>query len=98
MAVAAWLVWQRRGAHLIGVSAVLFGSQLALNALWSFVFFNGRNIGLAFVDIALLWVALGATVWWFWSVRPAAGALLVPYFLWVSFAMALNYSILKLNA
>jgi tryptophan-rich sensory protein len=36
-------------------------------------------------------------VWWFWSVRPAAGALLVPYFLWVSFAMALNYSILKLN-
>jgi tryptophan-rich sensory protein len=49
------------------------------------------------VDIVLLWLALLATVVAFWKVRPLAGALLVPYLAWVTFASALNFAIWRLN-
>jgi benzodiazapine receptor len=97
MAVAAWFVWKRGGfaAQLIALS--LFLLQLLINALWSPLFFGLRNPALAFVDIVLLWLALLATVVAFWKVRPLAGALLVPYLAWVTFAGALNFAIWRLN-
>jgi benzodiazapine receptor len=97
MAVAAWFVWKRGGfaAQLIALS--LFLLQLLINALWSPLFFGLRNPALAFVDIVLLWLALLATVVAFWKVRPLAGALLVPYLAWVTFASALNFAIWRLN-
>ena len=97
MAVAAWFVWKRGGfaAQLIALS--LFLLQLLINALWSPLFFGLRNSALAFVDIVLLWLALLATVVAFWKVRPLAGALLVPYLAWVTFASALNFAIWRLN-
>ena len=49
------------------------------------------------VDILLLWVLVVTTVVLFWRAHPLAGALLLPYLLWLSFAAALNYSIWKLN-
>jgi len=52
---------------------------------------------LALADITVLWLLIAATIITFWRVRPLAGALLVPYFLWVSFAFALNYSVWQLN-
>ena len=52
---------------------------------------------LAFADIILLLVLIVATLIAFWRIRPLAGALLVPYLLWVSFATALNYSVWQLN-
>jgi len=97
MAVAAWGFW-KRGAfavHLIALS--LFLLQLLINALWSPLFFGLRNPALAFVDIVLLWLALLATVVAFWKARPFAGALLVPYLAWVTFASALNFAICRLN-
>jgi translocator protein len=97
MAVAAWFVWKRGGfaAQLIALS--LFLLQLLINALWSPLFFGLRNPALAFVDIVMLWLALLATVVAFWRVRPLAGALLVPYLTWVTFASALNFAIWRLN-
>jgi len=52
---------------------------------------------LAFADIVLLWLLIVATLVSFWRVRPLAGALLIPYLLWVSFATALNFSVWQLN-
>jgi len=52
---------------------------------------------MAFVNIVFLWLLIVATVVAFWRVRPVAGALLIPYLLWVSFAAALNYSVWQLN-
>ena len=98
MGVAAFLVWQK-GWELGAVKAalILFAVQLVLNGLWSILFFGMRSPGLAFVEILVLWVAIGGTVVLFWRVSPVAGMLLLPYEAWVSFAAVLNGSIWFLN-
>jgi hypothetical protein len=75
----------------------LFLLQWLLNALWTPLFFGMHRSGLAFVEITTLWLVLAATLVWFWRVRKAAGVLLSPYLAWVSFAAALNFTILRLN-
>jgi benzodiazapine receptor len=95
MAVAGWLVWRRVGW---GGALVWFAVQLALNTTWSPVFFGMHRIGLALVNIVLLWVAIVGTTVAFWRVTPVAGWLFVPYLAWVSFATALNFAIWRLNA
>jgi translocator protein len=98
MGVAAWLAWRAAGrgpARERGQR--LFWVQLALNVLWSFLFFGLRSPPLALVEILLLWAAIFATLRAFWRVRPLAGALLLPYLAWVSFATLLNASIAWLN-
>lgn len=97
MAVAAWLVWKRSGFKAHRVALALFLTQLLLNALWSPLFFGLHSPGLAFADILLLWGALLATLVAFWKVSAAAGALLVPYLVWVTFAAALNGTLWSLN-
>jgi benzodiazapine receptor len=97
MATAAWLVWRKHGlANAIG-SLGLFLGQLVLNALWSYLFFGLQRPGLAFLDIVVLWLAILATLVAFWRSHPAAGVLLLPYLLWVSFATYLNFQFWRLN-
>ena len=97
MGIAAWLVW-RAGDSLTNRSALtLFLVQLAVNALWSWLFFAWHHGALAFADIVLLWLLIVFTLVSFWRLRPLAGALLVPYLLWVSFAAALNFYMWRLN-
>jgi tryptophan-rich sensory protein len=98
MGVAAFLVW-RRGLAVDGVRAalVLFLVQLALNGLWTLLFFGLRSPAWAFAEILVLWLLIGATTWAFWRVSPTAGALMLPYWAWVSFATVLNGAIWRLN-
>ena len=97
MGVAAWLVWKRGGFGRQRAALSLFLVQLLFNALWSPLFFGLHHPGLALADLALLWVALAATVAAFWRARPVAGVLLLPYLAWVSFAGALNFALWRLN-
>jgi tryptophan-rich sensory protein len=97
MGIAAWLVWRVEGFRAAKSALTLFLVQLAFNALWSWLFFGWHRGALAFADILLLWALIVATLIAFWRIRPLAGALLVPYLLWVSFASALNYSVWQLN-
>jgi benzodiazapine receptor len=97
MAVAAWIVWQKTGWPAGALAIGLWVVQLALNALWSALFFGLRRMDLALVDVVLLWVAIAATITAFWSVDPLAAWLMVPYLAWVSFAAFLNLTILRLN-
>lgn len=97
MGIAAWLAWRVGGFRAARTALTLFLVQLALNALWSWLFFGWHLGGLAFAEIVLLWVLIVATLVSFWRLKPLAGALLVPYLLWVSFASALNYSVWQLN-
>lgn len=97
MAVAAWLVWKDRGFAGARVALVLYSVQLAFNAAWSWLFFGLQRPGLAFAEILVLWIAILATLIAFWRHRALAGALLVPYLAWVSFATALNLAIWRLN-
>jgi benzodiazapine receptor len=97
MAVAAWLVWRKGDVPGVQSALILFAVQLALNAAWSPLFFGLRNPLAGLLDIVVLWAAIAAALVSFWKVSPSAGALLVPYWLWVSYAAALNFAIWIMN-
>ncbi len=97
MAVAAWLVWRRTGRSTGRTALGLFAAQLALNAVWSPLFFSLHSPGIALVDILLLWAAIAATLWSFSRISALAASLLVPYLMWVSYATALNCAIWRMN-
>ena len=73
MAIAGWLVWRERGLKGARGPLALFGLGLALNILWSLIFFGLEQPGAAFMEIAALWTAVCATMIAFWRIRPLAG-------------------------
>jgi translocator protein len=97
MGTAAYMVSRERyhRAHLPAMSAYVL--QLLLNGLWAPLFFGMRNIGAGLFDIVALLMALGWTLREFARVRAGAALLLTPYFLWVCVAVAMNWSLWKLN-
>jgi len=97
MGIAAWLVWSERGFRGARTALALFMVQLGVNALWSWLFFEWHRGALAFADILLLWVLIACTIVAFWRARPLAGALLLPYLAWVTFASALAYAVWQRN-
>jgi len=97
MAVAAWLVWRNLGVTGSYASMILFVLQLALNALWSYLFFGLRMPGLAFLDIVALFVAIVLTAMLFWRYVALAGVLMLPYIVWVGYASTLNWAIWRMN-
>jgi len=97
MGIAVWLVWREGLTRLTALALGLFAAQLVLNFAWSLIFFGQHRIGAALIEIAVLWLVILATIIAFWRVRPAAGALLLPYLGWVSFASYLNAGIWRLN-
>jgi len=97
MAIAAWLVWMRYDFGGALLPLALFVAQLLLNAAWTWLFFGLHRIRGALLDIVVLWFTILATLVSFWSLEPLAGVLLLPYLAWVSFAMFLNWTILRLN-
>jgi tryptophan-rich sensory protein len=97
MAVAAWLVWRRGGLARQRAALTLYVIRLGINALWSWLFFHWHLGGAAFVELILLWVLVAATLAAFWRASRLAATLLIPYFLWISFAAVLNYSVWRLN-
>ncbi len=98
MGIAAFLVWEVRHKKKEAEGALLlYGVHLFFNALWSLIFFGLQNIGLALVEIFLLWLLIIYTMVFFFRVNRAAGWVFVPYLIWVSFAMVLNYSLLSLQ-
>jgi translocator protein len=94
MAVAAWLVWRAGRAQ---TALILFFAQLLLNLAWSFLFFGAQSPVLGLIDIAILWLAIAATIFAFSMRSRLAAFLMVPYISWVSLAAALNASIVILN-
>lgn len=78
-------------------AVILFAIQLALNVLWSFVFFGWHQPGWAFVEIVILWIAILATIIEFHKISKAAAWLMVPYLAWVTFASVLTFAVWQLN-
>ena len=99
MGVAAGLVWDRINieTEVVKKALVFFIIQLALNALWSYLFFGLRNPMLAGLEIIVLWLMIYETYIQFAKINKIAGYLLIPYLAWVSFATVLNASIWWLN-
>ena len=99
MGLSSWLVWRERRSDGASVQGALswYGVQLLFNGLWSIIFFGMRRIRLALADIVALWSALLITMLQFFRIRRSAAWLLLPYFLWVTFATLLNTAIWRLN-
>lgn len=97
MGLAAWHVWRRTGLLGAPVAMGLFLAQLALNLGWSVLFFGIQRPDLALVEILILWPVILATLIAFWRIDRIAGALLLPYLLWVAFAIYLNAGFVYLN-
>jgi benzodiazapine receptor len=98
MGLAAWLVWQSNSLGKTRFALTLYMLQLALNALWSWIFFAWHQGALAFAEILVLWVLIAAVIVAFWRMSVLAAALMFPYLLWVTFATALTFAIWRLNA
>lgn len=99
MGIAAGLVWARIDVETETVRKGLtfFAIQLALNALWSYLFFGLKNPLLALVEIVLLWLMIYETYIQFKKVSRYAGFLFIPYLAWVTYATALNAAIWWMN-
>jgi len=96
IAVSAWLVW-RSGRQTTTHALVLWAVQLALNALWSLLFFGLERPDLALIEILVLLVILVANAVAFFRISRLAGVLFVPYVAWVAFASYLNAGFWFLN-
>ena len=75
----------------------LFCVQLWFNLLWAWIFFDRHQIGIALLDLIVLWIAIALTVRSFRIVSHTAAWLMVPYLVWVAFAIYLNFGIWRLN-
>ncbi len=95
MGIAGALLWSVKGIH--SPAMVLFIIQLALNALWTPLFFGAKKLGAAFAEIICMWLAILGTILSAWPLSHTASYLLIPYLAWVSFASLLNFSLWKLN-
>ncbi len=96
MALAVWLAWREQGSDA-WLPVALYVLQLALNSLWSVLFFGRRSPKAALAEIVALWAAILATLVAFWTVTIWAGILFVPYLAWVTFAGNLNRIVVRMN-
>lgn len=98
MGISVFLVWQKglatNGALL---AFILFWIQLTVNAVWSIIFFGMKSKGGGVITIIMLWLLIMATMFASFRVSDWAGALLIPYIVWVSIASYLNIGVWLLN-
>jgi benzodiazapine receptor len=98
MGIAAFLVWRKGlGERRVRVALGIFVIQLVLNTAWSIIFFGLYSLFGAVIAIVFLWIAILINIVTFWRISKVAGALLIPYILWVSFAGILNVSVWMFN-
>ncbi len=97
MGYAVYTLWYARENTARTHALIAFWVQLALNAVWTPIFFGAHMLGLAFVIILLMFVAILATMVLGYRVKPIVAWLLLPYLLWVGFASTLNGAIWRLN-
>jgi len=97
MGASAWLTWRDGTARGAQSALRLFSIQLVLNTLWSFIFFRLRSPRWAFLEIIVLWAAIVMTLLSIWKISRLAGILFLPYLLWTSFAVLLNFRLWRLN-
>lgn len=97
MAIAAWRIYMADDSVWRSASLVAYTLQLLVNAAWSWLFFGRQQIVFALIDIMVLLVLITIAIVLFFQVNTLAAWLMVPYWLWVALALALNATILRLN-
>jgi len=80
-----------------GLAMALWSLQIALNGLWTPVFFGLRRMRQGLIVLCALWLAVASTMIALFQLDWLAGLLFVPYLVWVSVAGALNLAVIRLN-
>lgn len=98
MGLASYLVIHSMADKLlINRALVFYAIQLVLNFFWSILFFRYSLFLWAFVELVVMWAAIVVSTIFFFRVSSAAGALMIPYILWTSFAAYLNFAVYRLS-
>ena len=97
MGISFYLVIQSARGQQLFRAYLIFGGQLLLNFIWSFLFFYFQEIGWALAEIVLLWLSILGMIVFFHGINKTAAYLLIPYLCWVSFATFLNFTLYQLN-
>ena len=97
MAIAAWRVTEAAPSTGRTVALTFFAVQLVLHLAWPWIFFSRHALWPGFVEIVLMWLAIGATTFAFARISSSAAALMAPYWAWVTFATVLNGAVARLN-
>jgi tryptophan-rich sensory protein len=97
MGISLFIIWRSPAATVRTKGLGIFAIQLTLNFFWSFLFFKYNLVGIALLEIVMIWISILMMIITFIRVSKFAGYLQIPYLLWVSFATILNGSIWLLN-
>lgn len=98
-ALSGTLAWEAAPDRAARVRIIiLFATNVVFHAGWSPLFFRARRPDWALIEVVFLWASLVALVTGLWPISRDASLLVVPYLLWVSFAVWLNREIVRLNA
>ena len=94
MSIAIWRVWT---AFFNSRILKLYFFHLFFNCIWSIIFFGFHQIGLALINIIVILFFIIILMKEYLKIDKLSFYLMIPYFLWSSFALVLNASILFLN-
>lgn len=97
LGISLFLIWKQNASRDRNLAIFVFLIQLTLNFSWSFIFFFFNLIGLALLEIILLWISIVLMILRFYKIKPMAAYINIPYLLWVSFASILNAAYYFLN-
>lgn len=97
LGISFFLIWKESPSKFGNLAIIVFAVQLLLNFAWSFIFFYFNLIGIALIEIILLWISIAFMIYLFHKIKPVAAYLNIPYLLWVSFASILNAGYYFLN-
>lgn len=97
LGISLYLIWKQRASKERNFAILVFLIQMALNFGWSFVFFYFNMIGLALIEIIVLWLSIILMISLFYKIKPAAALINIPYLIWVTFATILNAAYYILN-
>lgn len=97
MGISLFLIWKQDASKKRNLAISVFLLQLLLNFAWSFLFFYFNMIGLALLEIVVLWISIVVMMVLFYRIKPLASYINIPYLLWVTFATVLNASYYFLN-
>jgi len=97
MGVSLFLIWNQNASKERNRAISVFLIQQALNFGWSFIFFYFNMIGLALIEIILLWISIFIMLVMFYKIKPVAAYINIPYLCWVTFATVLNAAYYFLN-
>ena len=97
MGYSLYMVWIQKASKQRNIAITVFSIQLALNFFWSFIFFYFHLIGIALIEIIVLWIVIVTMLIFFYKIKPIAAFINIPYLLWVTFATILNTAYYFLN-